>query len=137
MFDLFKKIHLILYRIKKCIFNKNYYYYMFKRISKPGLIDTQYKKNVCSLYNYSPSIIKWFEDEAYDKLIDYPLSSTSVVMDVGGYKGKWTEKIYQRYKCNVIIYEPVIEYFAIIMFTYLFNPAFFRFASKFHVHNSH
>jgi len=64
--------------------------------------------------NFTPSIIKWFEDEAYDKIIDYPLSSTSVVMDVGGCKGAWTEKIYNRYNCNIIVYEPILEYYLII-----------------------
>lgn len=47
-----------------------------------------------------------------DKLrYDYPLNENSIVIDVGGYKGDFSEKIYDKYKCNVIIYEPVKLFF--------------------------
>ena len=64
--------------------------------------------------NFSPLIIKWFEDDAHDKIYDYPLNINSIVMDVGGCKGGWSENIYKRYNCNIIIYEPVEEYYLII-----------------------
>ena len=108
------KLHSRLYKIKKCIANKNYYYYIFKRIISPRLIDTKYKKNVCSMFNFSPSIIRWIEDDAYQKLFDHPLNSNSLVMDVGGFTGNWTNGIYLRYNCNIIVYEPVREYYSIL-----------------------
>jgi len=114
MIKLHKMLYQKLYRIKKCVLNKNYYFYLYKRIQKPNLINTAYKKKLCSLRNFSPSIIKWFEDEAYDKIIDYPLDKNSIVMDIGGCKGVWTEKIYNRFNCNIIVYEPVQEYYLII-----------------------
>ena len=84
---------------------------MYKRIKSPNLIDSRYKKKLCTMYKFSPSIIKWIEDKAYNKIFDHPLNEMSVVMDVGGFTGNWTEKIYNKYGCNVIVYEPVLEYF--------------------------
>ena len=79
------KLHSRLYRIKNAMLNKNYYYYLFKRIISPNLIDSKYKENVCSIFNFSRSIIKWFENNAYRKLYDHPLGPNSVVMDMGGF----------------------------------------------------
>jgi len=94
---------------------------MYKRIKSPNLIDSAYKKNLCTMYKFSPSIIKWVEDKAYNKIFDHPLNEMSVVMDVGGFTGNWTEKIYNKYGCNVIVYEPVLEYFSIIKNRFIKN----------------
>src|SRR5690606_13786512 len=38
---------------------------------------------------------------------DYPLGSDSLVMDLGGYEGQWASDIYARYRCRVLVFEPV------------------------------
>lgn len=50
-----------------------------------------------------------------DKLlrINYPLNSESVVFDVGGYIGNWSNDIYEKYECYIYIFEPVQEYYRI------------------------
>lgn len=44
----------------------------------------------------------------------YPLNENSVVFDLGGYKGEWTEEIYRRYKPYIHCFEPVKEYYDIL-----------------------
>lgn len=39
--------------------------------------------------------------------LDYPLSASSVVFDLGGYKGDWAQEIFDRFGCQVWIFEPV------------------------------
>ena len=41
----------------------------------------------------------------------YPLTSESVVFDLGGYEGAWTAEIYQRYRCSIFIFEPVPQFY--------------------------
>lgn len=51
---------------------------------------------------------KWKRDLGDKTLrLDYDLNKNSVVFDVGGYKGEWTEAIYFKYNCNVHVFEPV------------------------------
>lgn len=46
------------------------------------------------------------------KRLDYDeLTSSSVVFDVGGYKGQWTSSIQNKYQCNVYIFEPVKSFY--------------------------
>jgi FkbM family methyltransferase len=37
----------------------------------------------------------------------FPLDRSSVVIDVGGYRGDWASDIYSRYRCRILILEPV------------------------------
>lgn len=56
-----------------------------------------------------------FYIENGDKLrYEYELNSESIVFDIGGFKGDFADKIFERYKCNICIFEPVNAYFAII-----------------------
>ena len=58
---------------------------------------------------------KFFYDNGDTKLrIDYPLSSESIVLDVGGYKGEWANNIYYKYHCNIHVFEPVKEFVNIL-----------------------
>lgn len=51
---------------------------------------------------------KWFRDDGDNTLrVNYPLDSNSVVLDLGGYEGAWAEKIYNKYKCNIYVFEPI------------------------------
>lgn len=47
----------------------------------------------------------------YTYRLDYKLNEKSIVFDVGGYKGWFTQQIHSKYKCNVYIFEPVLEYY--------------------------
>lgn len=46
-----------------------------------------------------------------DCLYDYLLTPESVVLDCGGYEGNFSKQIYEKFKCKVIVFEPVSEFF--------------------------
>ena len=46
--------------------------------------------------------------------LDYDLNEDSIVIDGGGYVGQWASDIYDKYKCTVHIFEPVIKYYDMI-----------------------
>lgn len=46
--------------------------------------------------------------------LEYDLNDKSVVIDAGGYKGDWSNDIYNRYKCTIHIFEPVTKYYNLI-----------------------
>lgn len=47
-------------------------------------------------------------DNAGDTLlVNYPLHKDSVVFELGGYTGGWSEKICDKYACNLFVFEPV------------------------------
>jgi FkbM family methyltransferase len=54
--------------------------------------------------------------------LDYPLSSDSVVLDVGGYRGDWTRSIVARYQPHVYVFEPVPEFFEKLEREFSANP---------------
>ena len=63
------------------------------------------------MFNHSPAIFFWFKDNASDLLYEHNLSPDSVVVEVGAYVGDWCVKIYNRFKCKILAFEPVNEYF--------------------------
>ncbi len=57
---------------------------------------------------FQTEVDRWFADRGDQTLrLDYPLNSESVVVDLGGYEGKWSKLIFDRYFCNVHVFEPV------------------------------
>lgn len=63
------------------------------------------------MHNVSP-VDRWFHDHGDDTLaLQYALTSSSVVFEVGGFKGAWSSKIVELYDPNLYIFEPVAEYF--------------------------
>lgn len=61
---------------------------------------------------HSIQLERWRHDnEHVDLRLDYPLTESSVVFDLGGYKGDWTNAILSRYGCSVHVFEPVHEFF--------------------------
>ena len=55
---------------------------------------------------------RWFKDKGDETLrLDYPLTSDSVVFDVGGYRGDFAFDINKKYDCTVYIFEPVLEFY--------------------------
>jgi len=57
-------------------------------------------------------ILKQWEDDGGDARFryDYPLTSNSFVIDLGGYEGQWTGGIYSRYRCKIAVFEPVRQF---------------------------
>jgi FkbM family methyltransferase len=52
----------------------------------------------------------WSEELRYD----YPLNKDSIVFDIGGFEGTWAYNIHTKYLCNVLVFEPVKEFYNII-----------------------
>ncbi len=53
-------------------------------------------------------IRKWRDDGGDQRLrFDYKLERNSLVMDLGGYQGQWASDLYSRYRCRILIFEPV------------------------------
>jgi FkbM family methyltransferase len=44
--------------------------------------------------------------------LNYPLNENSLVFDLGGYKGQWSQKIFCKYNCDVFVFEVVEEFAA-------------------------
>lgn len=42
---------------------------------------------------------------------EYSLSADSLVVDCGGYEGNFARQIYERYKCWVVVFEPVEAFY--------------------------
>ena len=47
--------------------------------------------------------------------INYPLNKNSLVFDVGGYKGDWSDIIFEKYNCYIKIFEPHPQHFEILL----------------------
>ena len=64
------------------------------------------------MINNSIEVSRWFKDGG-DKIIrlNYPLNENSVVLDIGGYTGDFANLIYNKYFCNIYIFEPVDIYY--------------------------
>jgi len=55
---------------------------------------------------------RWFKDDGDNTLrLDYPLDENSVVWDLGGYQGDFAAQIYQRYRCQVYVFEPMPSFY--------------------------
>jgi FkbM family methyltransferase len=59
---------------------------------------------------------RWFSDDGDNThRLNYDLDNKSVIFDVGGYRGDFAAKIYQKYNSNVYVFEPVKEFYKIIV----------------------
>jgi len=66
---------------------------------------------------------KWFEADGDNTLrLNYDLSEKSIVVDVGGYLGNWSQDIYCKYKCQIYIYEPIKSFAELIAKKFSNNP---------------
>jgi len=73
---------------------------------------------------------KWYADGGESNLrYNYKLNDSSVVFDIGAYEGNWTKKMFEMYRCNIEVYEPVSRYFEMCK-----NA--FRNIDKIHVHKA-
>jgi FkbM family methyltransferase len=56
--------------------------------------------------------LRWVAENAEWRRYDFPsLTEDSLVIDAGGFDGKWAEEIYNKYKCNIIIFEPIQSFY--------------------------
>lgn len=50
----------------------------------------------------------WFAHHGDSTLrLDYDLNPNSIVFDLGGYEGNWTDEMFRRFSCNIHVFEPV------------------------------
>ena len=62
-----------------------------------------------------PEFERWFRDDGDStRLLKHDLNSDSVVFEVGGYLGNFTEKIHNKFDCRVCVFEPVKDFYTII-----------------------
>ena len=54
--------------------------------------------------------------------LNYDLDKNSVVFDLGGYQGDWSEQMYRRYGCRVLVFEPVPGFVSQISERFRGNP---------------
>lgn len=54
----------------------------------------------------------WTRDDGEELRLSYDLNENSLIMDVGGYEGKWAEEIHKRYGSKIFIFEPVSSFCA-------------------------
>jgi FkbM family methyltransferase len=47
----------------------------------------------------------------YTLALNYPLEEQSIVVDVGGSTGPWSNFIFEKYHCNIHVFEPLISSF--------------------------
>jgi FkbM family methyltransferase len=66
---------------------------------------------------------RYVKDERERSLrVRYPLTSQSVVLDVGGYEGQWASDIVAMYGCTVHVFEPVPAFAEQIRQRFQHNP---------------
>lgn len=57
-------------------------------------------------------INRYFSDNAdYTYRLNYPLDSDSLVIDLGGYLGNYAFQLYQKYNCNIYVFEPIKSFY--------------------------
>lgn len=88
--------------------------YCFYKIKKDKLKSCFYK------YSFQNGDVKY--------LTGWDLDESSLVLDLGGYTGEFSDKIISKFNCNVNIYEPVSTYYKGLLEKYQFN-------NKVHVFN--
>ena len=57
---------------------------------------------------------RWFDDGGMNNRLNYNLNKNSIVFDLGGYHGTFAESIYDKFNCNVYVFEPYKPFFDII-----------------------
>lgn len=66
--------------------------------------------------------VPWFKDKGDETLrLNYALDENSLVFDIGGYKGEFASSIINKYNCNIHIFEPIPEFYQIIVDKFLKN----------------
>jgi len=67
---------------------------------------------------------RWIAEQGDKTLrLNYPLTTDSVVLDIGGYEGQWASDIFSRYLCSVHLFEPVPHFADRISHRFRNNPS--------------
>ncbi len=62
------------------------------------------------------AVRRWLRNRGDSTLrVDYELSEDSIVFDVGGYEGNWSQQIAGKYNPHIYIFEPVPTFYALIV----------------------
>lgn len=68
--------------------------------------------------------LTWYKDNKENILrYSYPLSPSSVVIDVGGYEGDFVAEIFARYQSKIYVFEPVKRYIDYMNQRFIVNPS--------------
>ena len=68
---------------------------------------------MCINYFDEKSLKRWFGDNGdITHRVNYNLNQDSIVFDLGGYIGEWSDTIQQKYNSKIYIFEPVFKHFS-------------------------
>jgi FkbM family methyltransferase len=105
------------------LFRPNYYYYRLLKLLDPGAFKGESVASALNYLHYSQPSIRWFKDRGDSThLLNHDLNQDSMVLDVGGYQGSWSEQISLKYNPNIFVFEPVPEFYAAIVDKFKHNP---------------
>lgn len=72
---------------------------------------------------YESGLRLWYADPTNDDLrYNYKLGTKDTVLDLGGYRGEWTDRIVSRYGSAAHVFEPVPSYYESIALRFESNP---------------
>jgi FkbM family methyltransferase len=64
---------------------------------------------------YRQTVKQWYVDGGDARFrFDYPLDLESLVLDLGGYEGRWASDLYARQRCRIHVFEPIRSFAAAI-----------------------
>ena len=94
------------------------------RIQNVGAIFTECALQFDTIHQYPKDEYARYkrEDPTEQHRVDYPLTPTSVVVDVGGFTGDWAQRIYCRYSCYIDIYEAHPYFASVAALNFENNP---------------
>lgn len=66
------------------------------------------KQNEVSFYWEGDKVELWYYLNGENNFrLNYNLKKSDLVIDLGGYKGEWAKRLYDKYECGILIFEPV------------------------------
>ncbi len=69
------------------------------------------------------SNVKWFKDDCNNThALNYDINENSTVVDLGGFHGLWADMVIAKYNCNMILVEPIPEYYSFLVNKFKNNP---------------
>ena len=61
-----------------------------------------------------PDFDRWATDRGETLRFNYQIKPQDVVFDCGAYRGEWSRKIYDRFRCRIIAFEPIKAYYDLV-----------------------
>jgi FkbM family methyltransferase len=69
------------------------------------------------------SINKWRSDNGnYTNALNFDIDDNSIVVDLGAYKGVWAQQIIDKYNPYVYLFEPIPEFYNLLLSKFKDNP---------------